>query len=188
MRGLGAALAISLPEGETPLDWAITQCYQLPLSTWDADDLPEKFRLAGDVAQIQLTVAIYAVIARYEAGHGVEPEMVRHLTEKAWEHCHFLRQQETYRLEEPELDELAARVAITLGSPSEGWLIIQANSPQVGASRPVGDGGCLHRKQRLLQPCKRTGKQHSSEAPKQQRCRNFHTQIFGDDMAALGSI
>ena len=132
MRGLGAALAISLPEGETPLDWAITQCYQLPLSTWDADDLPEKFRLAGDVAQIQLTVAIYAVIARYEAGHGVEPEMVRHLAEKAWEHCHFLRQQETYRLEEPELDELAARVAITLGSPSEGWLIIQANSPQVG--------------------------------------------------------
>ena len=132
MRGLGAALSISLPEGETPLDWAITQCNQLPLSTWDAEDRPEKFRLAGDVAQIELTVALYAVVVKHEAGHGTEPEMVRNLAEKAWEHCHFLSQQETYRLEEPELDELAARVAIALGRPSEEWLIIQANSPQVG--------------------------------------------------------
>ena len=132
MRGLGDALAISLLGRETPLDWAITQCNRLPLSIWDADDLPENFRLAGDVAQIQLTVAIYAVVARYEAGHGVEPEIVRNLAEKAWEHCHFLSQQETYCLEEPELDELAARVAVALGNPSEEWLIIQANSPKVG--------------------------------------------------------
>ena len=132
MRGLGDALAISLLEGETPLDWAITQCNRLPLSIWDADDLPEKFRLAGDVAQIQLTVAIYAVVARYEAGYGVDPEMVRNLAEKSWEHCHFLSQQETYCLEEPELDELAARLAIELGNPNEEWLIIQANSPKVG--------------------------------------------------------
>ena len=115
MGGLGAALAISLPESQTPLDWAITQCNQLPLSAWDAEDFPEKFRLAGDVAEIQLTVAIYAVLARYEAGYDVEPEMVRSLAGKAWEHCHFLRQQETYGLEEPELDELAARVAVELG-------------------------------------------------------------------------
>ena len=140
MRGLGAALSISLPEGETLLDWAITQCNQLPLSTWDADDLPEKFRLAGDVAQIELTVALYAVVAKYEAGHGTEPEMVRNLAEKAWEHCFFLEQQETYLLEEPELDELAARVAVELGNPSEEWLIIQAKSPQVG---PRGLWGIL---------------------------------------------
>ena len=56
MRGLGAALALALPESDTPLDWAVKQCSELPLSTWDADDLPEKFRLAGDVAQIQLSV------------------------------------------------------------------------------------------------------------------------------------
>ena len=132
MGGLGAALAISLPESQTPLDWVITQCNQLPLSGWDADDCPEKFRLAGDVAEIQLTVAIYAVLARYEAGDDIEPEMVRNLAGKAWEHCHFLRQQETYGLEEPELDELASRVAVELGSPSEEWLIIQAKNPQVG--------------------------------------------------------
>ena len=132
MGGLGAALTISLPEGQTPLDWAVTQCNQLPLSAWDADDYPEKFRLAGDVAEIQLTVAIYAVLTRYEAGHDVDPEMVRNLAGKAWEHCHFLRQQERYGLEEPELDELAARVAVGLGSPSEEWLIIQAKNPQVG--------------------------------------------------------
>ena len=132
MGGLGAALAIALPEGETPLDWAIKQCDQLPLSPWDADDFPEQFRLAGDVAEIQLTVAIYAVLARYEAGYDVESTMVRNLAGKAWEHCHFLRQQETYGLEEPELDELAARVAIELGSPGKEWLIIQARNPQVG--------------------------------------------------------
>ena len=132
MRGLGDALAIALPEGETPLDWAITQCNQLRLSVWDADDQPEEFRLAGDVAQLQLTVAIYAVVARYEAGNGVEPELVRNLAKRAWEHCHFLSEQETYRLEEPELDELAARVAIALGNPNEEWLIIQARSQKVG--------------------------------------------------------
>ena len=132
MGGLGAALTISLPEGQTPLDWAIKQCNHLPLSAWDADDFPDKFRLAGDVAEIQLTVAIYAVLARYEAGYVVEPEMVRNLAGKAWEHCHFLRQQETYGLDEPELDELAARVAVGLGNPSEEWLIIQAKNPQVG--------------------------------------------------------
>ena len=132
MRGLGAALSIALPEGDTPLDWAITQCSQLPLSLWDADDRPEVFQLADDVAQIQLTAALYGVIARYEGGQDVEPEMVGTLAEKAWEHCHFLRQQEPYRLEEPELDELAARVAIALGNPSEEWLIIQAKSPRVG--------------------------------------------------------
>ena len=132
MSGLGASLAISLPEGQTPLEWAIRQCNQLPLSPWDADDFPEQFRLAGDVAEIQLTVAIYAVLARYEAGYDVEPAMVRNLAGKAWEHCHFLRQQETYGLEEPELDELAARVVIGLGSPSQEWLIVQAKNPLVG--------------------------------------------------------
>ena len=132
MRGLGDALSISLPEGETPLDWAVTHCNQLPLSTWDAEDLPEKFRLASDVAQIELTVAIYAVVARHEVGHDIEPEMVRHLAEKAWEHCYFQGQQEPYRIEEPELDELAARVAVALGNPSEEWLIVQAKNPQVG--------------------------------------------------------
>ena len=84
------------------------------------------------MAQIELTVALYAVLAWYETGHDVEPEMVRNLAEKAWEHCHFLSQQETYWLEEPELDELAARVVLALGSPSEEWLLIQAKNPQVG--------------------------------------------------------
>ena len=132
MRGLGSALAIALPEGETPLDWAITQCNQLPLSSWDADDLPEEFRLAGDVAQIHLTVAIYAVIAMYEVRGEVEPELVRNLASRAWDHCHFLSKQEVYWSDEPELDELAARVAIALGSPSEEWLIAQTKNPQLG--------------------------------------------------------
>ena len=132
MRGLGAALAIALPESDTPLDWAVMQCSELPLSTWDADDLPEKFRLGGDVAQIQLSVAMYAVVARYEAGHAVDSEMVRNLAAKAWEHCHFLRQQERFWLEEPELDELAARVAVGLGNPNEVWLMDQACNRQIG--------------------------------------------------------
>ncbi len=132
MRGLGSALAIALPDGRSPLDWAVTRCNQLSLSTWDAEDQPEEFRLAGDVAQIELTVAIYAVVAMHEAGRDIDPKMVRNLANKAWEHCHFLGKQEVYRRDEPELDELAARVAIALGSPSEEWLIVQTKNPQLG--------------------------------------------------------
>lgn len=133
MRGLGAALAIALPESESPLDWAITQCSQLTLTAWEADDVPEKFRVADEVAQTQLAVAFYAVLARYEAGVIVEPETVRRLAERAWQHCHFVGQQQAYRLEEPELEELAARVAVALGKPAEEWLVTQANSSEIGA-------------------------------------------------------
>ena len=132
MRGLGAALALALPEDKTPLDWAMSQCGRLPLSVWEADDRPEKFRVADDVAQMQMAIAIYAVVSRYEAGVGGEPEMVRNLAERVWEHCHFVGQQERYRLEEPEVDELAARVLVELGNPSEEWLIIRAKSGEIG--------------------------------------------------------
>ena len=132
MRGLGAALALALPEDETPLDWVMSQCRRLPLSVWEADDRPETFRVADDVAQMQMAVAIYAVVATYETGVGGEPEMVRNLAERVWEHCHFVGQQEGYRLEEPEVDELAARVLVQLGNPSEEWVIVQAESGGLG--------------------------------------------------------
>ncbi len=132
MRGLGSALALALPEDETPLDWVMSQCGRLPLSVWEADDRPETFWVADDVAQMQMAVAIYAVVARYEAGVGGDPEMVRNLAEKVWEHCHFVGQQEGYWLEEPEVDELAARVLVQLGNPSEEWLIIRAKSRGIG--------------------------------------------------------
>ena len=138
MRGLGSALALALPEGETPLDWVIAQSSRLPLSVWEADD----------VAQMQMAVAIYAVVARYEAGDGVEPEMVRNLTERVWEHSHFVGQQEELRLEEPEVDELAARVLVELGNPSQE----HGNR----ASRSMEHGGCLRRKIRLPSPSRRT--------------------------------
>ena len=132
MRGLGSALSLALPDDETPLDWAIAQCSGLPLSVWEADDHREKFRVADDVAQMQMTVAIYAVVARYESGLGVEPEMVRNLAGRVWEHSHFVGQQDGYRLEEPEVDELAARLLVELGNPSEEWLIIRAKRLDIG--------------------------------------------------------
>ena len=132
MRGLGSALSLALPEDETPLDWAIAQSSRLPLSVWEADDHPEKFRVADDVAQMQMAAAIYAVVARCEAGIGVEPEMVRNLAGRIWEHSHFVGQQEELRLEEPEVDELAARVLVELGNPSEEWLIVRAKSLEIG--------------------------------------------------------
>ena len=132
MRGLGAALAIALPESESPMDWAITQCSRLPLTAWDADEAPRKFRVADEVAQTQLAVAFYAVLASYETGVIVEPETVRRLAERAWQHCHFVGQQQAYRLEEPELEELAARVAVALGKPGEEWLVTQAKNSKIG--------------------------------------------------------
>ena len=132
MRGLGSALSLALPEDETPLDWVIAQCSRLPLSVWEADDHPEKFRVADDVAQMQMTVAIHAVVARYEAGVSVEPEMVRNLAERVWKHCYFVGRREGYRLEEPEVEELAARVLVELGNPSEEWLIVRVKSGGIG--------------------------------------------------------
>ena len=132
MRGLGSALSLALPEDETPLDWVIAQCSRLPLSVWEADDYPEKFRVADDVAQMQMAVAIHAVVARYEAGVGVEPDMVRNLAEKVWEHCHFVGRREGYRLDEPEVEELAARVLVALGNLSEEWLIVRVKSGGIG--------------------------------------------------------
>ena len=132
MRGLGSALSLVLPEYETPLDWVIAQCSRLPLSVWEADDHPEKFRVADDVAQMQMAVAIHAVVARYEAGVGVEPEMVRNLAERVWEHCHFVGRREGYRLEEPEVEEVAARVLVELGNLSEEWLIVRVKSGGIG--------------------------------------------------------
>ena len=132
MRGLGSALSLALPEDETPLDWVIAQCSRLPLSVWEADDHPEKFRVADDVAQMQMAVAIHAVVARYEAGVGVEPEMVRNLAERVWEHCHFVGRREGYRLDEPEVEELAARVLVALGNLSEEWLIVRVKSGGIG--------------------------------------------------------
>ena len=132
MRGLGSALSLALPEDETPLDWVIAQCSRLPLSVWEADDHPEKFRVADDVAQMQMAVAIHAVVARYEAGVGVEPDMVRNLAERVWEHCHFVGRQDGYQLEEPEVEELAARVLVELGNPSEEWLIVRVKSGGIG--------------------------------------------------------
>ena len=132
MRGLGAALALALPKDEAPLDWVMSQCGRLPLSVWEADDRPKMFRVADDVAQMQMAVAIYAVVAKYEAGVDGDPEMVRNLVDKVWEHCHFVRQQEVYRLEEPEVDELAARALVELGNPSEEWLIIRVKRGEIG--------------------------------------------------------
>ncbi len=132
MRGLGSALSLALPEDETPLDWVIAQSSRLPLSVWEADDHPKEFRVANDVAQMQMAVAIHGVVARYEAGVGVEPEMVRNLVERVWEHCHFVGRLEGYRLEEPEVEELAARVLVELGNPSEEWLIGRVKSGGIG--------------------------------------------------------
>ena len=118
----------------------MSQCRRLPLSIWEADDRPETFRVADDVAQMQMAVAIYAVAARYEASVGGEPEMVRSLAERVWEHSQFVGRREGYRLEEPEVDELAARILVQYGNPSEEWLMIRAKNGGIG---PRGLWGML---------------------------------------------
>ena len=132
MRGLGAALALALPDDETLVDWAFAQCSRLELTVWDAEENPERFSVEDDVAQMQITVALYAVVAMYEAGIAIEAEMVRKLAEMAWYHSRFVGEQEGYRQDEPEVDELAARVVVELGSPSEEWLILRAKSLEIG--------------------------------------------------------
>ncbi|MDE2940222.1 MAG: hypothetical protein OXR67_15100 [Chloroflexota bacterium] len=132
IRGLGASLALALPEDESPLNWVTSECSRLQLSVWEAEDNPERFRVADDLAQMQMAIALYAVVVQYETGTSIEAETVRNLADCAWKHTCFVAKQEGFLLEEPEVDELAARVVVGLGNPSEEWLILQANRLDIG--------------------------------------------------------
>ena len=131
LEGLGTALAL----GQQDLDlraWVANECRDLPLSVWDAEEDPDGFATAEQIAQHWFLVALLAIPQRREFGRALGPPVVRALAEAVWAHCRFCR---PYLQTHPEASvaaELAARYAMQSGRDNDRWLLDQARGEGVG--------------------------------------------------------
>ena len=124
-----AAAVVMHHEDIDPLDWAIEKCKALPLSAWDADEEWKIFHVADRVAQIQMTIALYAVQLLAEAGRRLDRGNLLAFAEQVWAHAHFVRRHSDLLAEKLGPTELAARMAAVFGEPDQEWALRQANSP-----------------------------------------------------------
>ena len=118
-------------EGIDPVDWAIEKCKALPLSPWDADEVGPVFRAADQVAQTQMTIALYAVQLLADVGRTLDSEKLRAFAEQVWAHVDFVRRYSMSMTESSATAESAARVSVVLGEPDQEWLLGQAKNPAV---------------------------------------------------------
>ena len=130
LTALAAALVIN-QEGKDPLDWAIEKCKALPLSSWDADEEGRVFRAADQVAQTQMTIALYAVQLLVDVDRAMDSEKLRAFAERVWAHVDFVRKYSDSIIADSVTTDLAARVSIVLGEPDQDWLLRQAKNPAV---------------------------------------------------------
>ena len=129
-----AAAVVIHHEEIGPLGWAIEKCKALPLSAWDADEEWKIFHVADRVAQIQMTIALYAVQLLAEAGRRLDRGKLLAFAEQVWAHAHFVRRHSDLLVENLGPTELAARVAAVFGEPDQEWALRQVNCP---ASNPL---------------------------------------------------
>ena len=127
---IGVALALSCEEVD-PLAWVEEKCRELPLSVWDAEENPDTFRVADQVAQFRFLVAFDGLAPLDELGRKVDPAEVRALAEKLWVHCHFVGQHLYGQHIGTDAAEYAARVAVELGEPDDIWILDQARAAHV---------------------------------------------------------
>ncbi|MYD60685.1 MAG: hypothetical protein F4W91_06565 [Gemmatimonadetes bacterium] len=130
-RSLGAALAMSCEELDLP-SWASTQCRELPLSVWDAEENYKAFSTADRAVQHWFLVAFHAIPVLKELDRAMDPAQVRTLAEVLWSHCYFAGQYIPIHTEALIVEELAARYAAEFGEPSGAWLLDQARDSGVG--------------------------------------------------------
>ncbi len=130
-RSLGAALAMSCEELDLP-SWASTQCRELPLSVWDAEENYKAFSTADRAVQHWFLAALHAIPMLKELGRIIDPAQVRTLAEVLWGHCHFAEQYIPIYTEALIVEELAARYAAEFGEPSSAWLLDQVRDSGVG--------------------------------------------------------
>ena len=114
-----------------PTDWVTQKCKALPLQAWDADEGWKDFHAADRVAQIQMTVGLYAVQLLAQAGRSVDPGKVRAFAEQVWAHVSFVGRYSDGPLEDLGAAELAARIAAIFGEPDRKWIFKQASNPAV---------------------------------------------------------
>ena len=130
LTALAAAVVIH-HEGIDPVDWAIEKCKELPLSAWNADEEGRVFRAADQVAQTQMTIALYAVQLLTDVGRTLDSEKLRAFAEQVWAHVDFVRRYSMSMTKDSVTAELAARVSVVLGEPDQEWLLGQAKNPAV---------------------------------------------------------
>ena len=131
LEGLGAALAL----GRKDLDlraWVADECRDLPLSVWDAEEDPDGFAMAEQIAQHWFLVALLAIPQRQEFDRPFEPPVVRALAEAVWAHSRFCRLHLQTHPEASVAAELAARYAMQSGRDNDQWLLDQARGEGVG--------------------------------------------------------
>ncbi len=131
LEGLGTALAL----GRKDLDlraWVVNECRDLPLSVWDAEEDPDGFAMAEQIAQHWFLVALLAIPERQEFGRPLKPPVVRALAEAVWAHCGYCRHYLQTHPEASVAAELAARYAMQYGRDSDPWLLDQARGEGVG--------------------------------------------------------
>lgn len=131
LEGLGTALALSRKDLDLRA-WVGDECRDLPLSVWDAEEDPDGFASAEQIAQHWLLVGLLAIPARRDFGWPLEPRVVSTLAQTVWAHCRFCQQHLETHPEASIAAELGARYAIQYGQGSDEWLIHQARSEGVG--------------------------------------------------------
>ncbi len=131
LEGLGTALALARKDLDLRA-WVADECRDLPLSVWDAEEDPDGFAMAEQMAQHWFLVALLAVPQRWEFNRPLEPSVVRALAEAVWAHCRFCRQHLQTHPEASVAAELAARYAMQYGRGNDQWLIDQARGEGVG--------------------------------------------------------
>ena len=131
LEGLGTALALARKDLDLRA-WVADECRDLPLSVWDAEEDPDGFAMAEQMAQHWFLVALLAIPQRLESGRPLEPPVVRALAEAVWAHCRFCRQHLQTHPEASVAAELAARYAMRYGRGNDQWLLDQARGEGVG--------------------------------------------------------
>ena len=133
VRGLAIALMLSEERIDLP-EWVSQKCRLLPLSAWDAEEDYQRFLESDKLAQFRFLVALHAVQMFTDIGRPDDPVAVLTLAEKLWSHCRFVSRYIPWKLTGSSVADYAARVAIALGEPSDGWILEQAGNSGVGAS------------------------------------------------------
>ena len=131
LEGLGTALALARKDLDLRA-WVADECRDLPLSVWDAEEDPDGFAMAEQMAQHWFLVALLAIPQRHAFSRPLEPPVVRALAEAVWAHCRFCRQHLQTHPEASVAAELAARYAMQYGRGNDQWLLDQARGEGVG--------------------------------------------------------
>ena len=122
LKWLGVALAMSCQE--TDLVQSInTQCRDLPLSVWDAEENHSAFSSAHRVVQHRFLAAFHAIPIRKLLARPADPAAVRALAETLWVHTAFAERHLHRHADGSTAVEYAARYAIEYGVPTDAWLL-----------------------------------------------------------------